>query len=92
MSTHLGGLLHVLGVVLLDVVPGADGRLQLVPYHHAWSLGGGAADEGQDTSPRVGERTLGGGGEAGGGGREREETEIRKSVFINLGKQSNNST
>lgn len=46
-------------VVLLDVVPGTDGGLQLVSHHHAWALGGGASNEQHHTSPCVGKGTLG---------------------------------
>lgn len=46
------------GVVLLDVVPGADGGLELVAHHHAGALSGGASDEEHDTGPCVGESPL----------------------------------
>lgn len=45
-------------VVLLDVVPGADGGLELVADHHAGALSGGPSDEEHDTGPSVGERPL----------------------------------
>lgn len=56
--TDLGGFLQMASVVLLDVVPGADGCLQLVPDHHARTLGGGPAGEQHHAGTRVGERAL----------------------------------
>lgn len=50
---HLGGFLHELGVVLLDVVPGPDGGLQFVSHHHARTLRRWATDERHDASARV---------------------------------------
>lgn len=54
----LGCLLQVTSVVLLDVVPGADGGLELVAHHHAGALSGGSSDEEHDTGPSVGKRPL----------------------------------
>lgn len=45
-------------IVLLDVMPGADGGLQLISHHHAWALCGGPSDKEHDMGPRVGECTL----------------------------------
>lgn len=55
---YLGRLLQVASVVLLDVVPGADGGLELVAHHHAGTLSGGPSDEEHDTGPCVGESPL----------------------------------
>lgn len=55
---HLGGFLQVAGIVLLDVMPGADGGFQLVSHHHAGALGGGPSDEQHHTSTCVGECAL----------------------------------
>lgn len=59
--THLGGFLHELGIVLLDVMPGPDGGLQLVPDHHPWSLCARAPDERHDPGAGVRESALNGG-------------------------------
>lgn len=56
--TDLGGLFQVAGVVLLDVVPGADGGFQLVPHYHPWALCWGAPCEEHHTGPCVGECAL----------------------------------
>ena len=45
-------------VVLLDVVPGPDGGLELVAHHHAGPLGGGPPGEQHHARPGVGEGTL----------------------------------
>lgn len=45
-------------IVLLDVMPGADGGFQLVSHHHAWSLGGWPANEKHHASPCVRECPL----------------------------------
>lgn len=57
-SAHLGGFLQMASVVLLDVVPGADGGFQLVSHHHARALGGRPSDEQHHAGPCVGECTL----------------------------------
>lgn len=58
LLSHLGGLLHELGVVLLNVVPRPDGSLQLLPHHHPRALSGRTAHKGHDASARVGESAL----------------------------------
>lgn len=55
---HLGGFLQMASVVFLDVVPGANGGLQLISHHHAWALGGRPSNEQHHTSPCVGECSL----------------------------------
>ena len=42
---HLHGFLHVLAVILLDVVMGADRVLQFIVDHHTGALGARAAEE-----------------------------------------------
>lgn len=58
LLSHLGGLLHELGVVLLNVVPRSDGCLQLLAHHHPWALSGRAPHKGHDASARAGESAL----------------------------------
>ncbi len=54
----LGGLLHVLGVVLLDVVVRANGPLQVVVDDAARTLRTGPAGEQHHAGPRVRVRAL----------------------------------
>lgn len=56
--SYFCSLLHELGIVLLNVVPGPYGGLQLVPHHHAWPLRGWAPDERHNSGPGVRERAL----------------------------------
>lgn len=55
---YLSRFLQMPCIVLLNVMPRADGGFQLVSHHHAWSLGGRPANEKHHTSPRVWECPL----------------------------------
>lgn len=50
----LDTLFHVLGSILVDVVVGSDGLLQLVIDHLAWTVRAWSAHEKHDTSTSVG--------------------------------------
>lgn len=57
-QTDLHGLLHVLAVVLLNVMVGADGVLEFIVHHHAGTLGAWPSKKHHDTCSCVGEGTL----------------------------------
>ena len=54
----LGGLLHELGVILVDVMVRPDRLLQVVVDHHAGTLRASATGEEHDPSASVGESAL----------------------------------
>lgn len=57
-QNYLSSLFNIFGVVLFNVVPWSDRRLQFISDHHSRPLSGWTANEHHDASTSVGKSTL----------------------------------